>query len=92
MVKDHLGKIDRLINILNPDFFSEDPKMFLGDHDSYFKIVKKRSILFYYLSRIILYSTLIYILFKFLTGKVKQKVDINRIPFSKQKFKFMVVF
>ena len=62
-----------MISILSPDFFDEDPKMFLGDHDSYFKIVKKRSIIFFYVSRVILYLTIALIIFKFIENKDKKK-------------------
>lgn len=51
-----------MIQILNPDFFDEEPNMFLGDHDAYFKIVKKRSILFFYLSRVILYLIIVFMI------------------------------
>jgi hypothetical protein len=55
-----------MIKFLAPDFFGDDPKMFLGDHDGYFKIVKKRSILFYYISRALLYILLALIILRFI--------------------------
>ena len=85
ITKQHHKFLDKMVNILNPDFFSEDPQMFLGDHDSYFKIVKKRSILFYYLSRIILYTTLLYIILKFITGKTKVSQQATSIETYSQR-------
>ena len=90
VTKEHHKFLDKMINVLNPDFFSEDPQMFLGDHDSYFKIVKKRSILFYYLSRIILYTTLLYIILKFISGKGTKTNFISRETYSKKKFNCFV--
>lgn len=71
VVKAHHEFLDSLVSVLNPDFFSEDPRMFLGDHDSYFKIVKKRSIVFFYVSRVILYLTIFYLIVKFLNKDTK---------------------
>ena len=62
-----------MTSLLSPDFFDEDPKMFLGDHDSYFKIVKKRSILFFYVSRVILYLTIALIIFRFIENKDRKR-------------------
>ena len=76
-----------MINFLNPDLFSEDPKMFLGDHESYFKIVKKRSILFFYLSRLILYFTVIYIILKFILKKMKDNIIDDNRTFNKKSYK-----
>lgn len=73
VVQKHHEFLDTLVSILNPDFFSEDPRMFLGDHDSYFKIVKKRSIVFFYVSRVILYLTIFYLIMKFLNKEEKGK-------------------
>lgn len=63
LAAEHQDYLAQLFSILNPDFFTEDPKMFLGDYDAYFKIVKKRSILFFYVSRIILYLTLFFLIY-----------------------------
>ncbi len=63
-VKNHQTVIEWLIAILNPDFFQEDPKMFLGENDTYFKIMKKRALVYVYLSRAILYLFVIYLIFR----------------------------
>lgn len=52
--------LKEIFKFLNPDIFNEDPNIFLGDNDSYFKIVKKRSIVFYYISVFILYFFLLH--------------------------------
>lgn len=59
---------------MNPDFFEEEPNMFLGDYDAYFKIVKKRSIFFFYLSRIILYLIIFFMIMQFVD---KDQYDRN---------------
>ncbi len=91
MVKKHHQFLDSMINILNPDFFSEDPKMFLGDHETYFKIVRKRSILFYYCSRVILYGTIIYMILKFILKKMKDNF-ISQSKFDNTEYKVFVWF
>lgn len=90
VTKEYQNYINKIVNVLSPDFFSEDPRMFLGDHDSYFKIVKKRSILFYYLSRAILYTTLIYIILKFIEGKKGNNESALKDTYSQKKFNCFV--
>lgn len=55
-------EIKEILGYFNFDWFSEDPKVFTGDQDSYYNIVKKRSIILYYVSRILLYVTIVYVL------------------------------
>lgn len=69
----HMEFMNQIFNTMNLDIFSEDPKMFLGDHDVYFKIVKKRSLIFYYLSRIIFYGTILILMMKYFSTKVKKQ-------------------
>ena len=69
MAKKHHTFLETVIQVFSPDPFSEDPRMFLGDHAAYFKIVKKRSMFFYYISRLILYLSIFYIIVKFLNRK-----------------------
>lgn len=73
----HMSFMNKSFNTLNLDIFSEDPKTFLGDHDVYFKIVKKRSLIFYYLSRIIFYGTIIVLMMKYFTTKVKKQYMVD---------------
>lgn len=75
--KEHQTRVTSLVNIFGPDFFSEDPQLFLGDHAAYFKIVKKRSMVFYYVSRVILYVSIFYIIVKFLNRKKDEKVSVE---------------
>lgn len=56
-------------NWITPDLFSEDPDMFIGDSSSYYLIVQKRGIVFYYLSRIMLYSLILYLFYVFILDK-----------------------
>lgn len=79
-----------MIEILNPDFFSEEPNMFLGDHDAYFKIVKKRSIYFFYLSRLILYLVIIFMILQFVDDKSGDRQDVDRGVYHKSKFSFII--
>lgn len=63
-------------SFLNLDLFSEDPQVFLGENKSYYLIVKKRGIIFYYLSRIILYGVLLYVLIHFVFNHFgSQKIE-----------------
>ena len=80
-----------MIAVLSPDFFDEDPKMFLGDHDSYFKIVKKRSILFFYVSRFILYITIALIVFDFFENKDK-KIRVDKSIYNESKLECSMFF
>lgn len=73
----HMSYMNRVFNSMNLDIFSEDPKTFLGDHDVYFKIVKKRSLVFYYLSRVIFYGTIIVLMMKYFSTKVKKQYMVN---------------
>ena len=73
----HMTFMKNVFNSLNLDIFSEDPKTFLGDHDVYFKIVKKRSLIFYYLSRIIFYGTIVVLMMKYFSTKVKKQYMVN---------------
>jgi len=73
----HMAFMNKAFNSINLDIFSEDPKTFLGDHDVYFKIVKKRSLIFYYLSRIIFYGTIITLMMKYFSTKVKKQYMVN---------------
>ena len=73
----HMIYMNRVFNSINLDIFSEDPKTFLGDHDVYFKIVKKRSLIFYYLSRVIFYGTIVVLMMKYFTTKVKKQYMVN---------------
>lgn len=81
-LNEHSIFMNKLFNTFNLDIFSEDPKIFLGDHDVYFKIVKKRSLIFYYLSRLIFYGTIIVLMMKYFSTKVKKqymvKLDANK--------------
>lgn len=70
--KAHQNSVRGVVQVFGPDPFSEDPRMFLGDHSAYFKIVKKRSLLFYYVSRAVLYLSLFYIISRFL-GRRKDR-------------------
>ena len=73
----HMSYMNRVFNSMNLDIFSEDPKTFLGDHDVYFKIVKKRSLVFYYFSRIIFYGTIVVLMMKYFSTKVKKQYMVN---------------
>ncbi len=81
----HHQFLNNFFEIFNPDFFAEDPKMFLGDHDTYFKIVKKRSIVFYYISRVILYIFLVVIVWSLLESAISTKVHITHETYSEYK-------
>ena len=89
MARDHHSFIDTVVQIFNPDPFSEDPRMFLGDHAAYFKIVKKRSMIFYYVSRVILYLSIFYIIVKFLKRKQEDKVTAEGL-YSKREHQTMM--
>lgn len=54
-----------LVDIFSPDLFSTDPRTFLGENDVYYLITKKRGILFYYISRIVAYGLILFVLLKF---------------------------
>lgn len=73
----HMSYMNKVFNSMNLDVFSEDPKTFLGDHDVYFKIVKKRSLVFYYLSRVIFYGTILVLMVKYFSTKVKKQYMVD---------------
>ncbi len=90
---DHHNFLNTLMAYLAPDFFNEDPKMFLGDHDGYFKIVKKRSIVFYYISRIMLYSLIIFIIYNFLNKNAQEnEVQVTRNLYNENKRNTFIFF
>lgn len=80
------------MEILNPDFFEEEPNMFLGDHDAYFKIVKKRSIFFFYLSRVILYLLIIFLILQFIERDPGELDNLERGVYSKTKLTVVMIF
>lgn len=88
LTKTHQNLVRSVVQVFGPDPFSEDPRMFLGDHDAYFKIVKKRSLLFYYVSRAILYFSIFYIIVKFLNRKKEEKVEVDGV-YSKREHQVM---
>lgn len=60
-----------LVDVFSPDLFSSDPKTFLGENDVYYLITKKRGILFYYISRIVAYGLVLFVLLKFINQDYK---------------------
>lgn len=83
--KSHLDSIQIFFDILNLNLFSEDPNSFQGEYKNYFSIVNKRGLLFYYLSRFILYGAVIYMFTRYVwlsyTEKAKpyvQDSNLNR--------------
>lgn len=80
-----------MIQILNPDFFEEEPNMFLGDYDAYFKIVKKRSIFFFYLSRVILYLIIFFMIMQFVDRDDQERAQVDRGVYQKSQFSFFVL-
>lgn len=83
LAKAHQSLVRSVVQVFGPDPFSEDPRMFLGDHSAYFKIVKKRSLVFYYLSRAILYLAIFYIIVRFLSRRREEK-EAARGVYSKR--------
>jgi hypothetical protein len=83
--KAHLDSIQLFFNLFNFNLFSEDPNSFQGEYKNYFSIVNKRGLLFYYLSRFILYGAVIYMFTRYVwlsyTEKAKpykQDPNLNR--------------
>jgi hypothetical protein len=78
------------LNRLNPDIFSEDPSIFLGDKDTYFVIIKKRGLIFFYLSRMVLYGMLVYLLLHLILRDFRrEKLDLAETEFAPQKTRML---
>jgi len=89
IARKHTEYVDSVVNVFSLDPFSEDPHLFLGDHASYFKVVKKRSMIFYYVSRVILYVSIFYILVKFLNRRKDEQVTVDGL-YDKNEHQTMV--
>lgn len=82
-------KLKKKLDRFSLDIFSEDPNVFLGESDSYYLIMKKRGMLFYYLSRVVIYGLLAYLLLQFIFYDFqKARFDLNQEAVPKR-LKFM---
>ena len=86
-VQSHHTYINSLVSWLCPDFFDEDPRIFLGDHNGYFKIVKKRGIGFFYFSRLLLYLFCFVIILNYIKNKKQEPME--EININKSKFVYI---
>lgn len=78
-------KLKNRIDRFSLDIFSEDPNVFLGESESYYLILKKRGMLFYYLSRIVIYGLLVYLLLQFIFYDFqKVRMDLNQESIPKR--------
>lgn len=82
--KDHFNKVESIVGFLNLDLYSEDPGVFLGDNESYFRITRKRGLVFFYLYRIILYGSLLLLFFTMFMKQRIQAQEINNEQVRKQ--------
>ena len=73
--KSHLDSIQIFFDIFNLNLFSEDPNSFQGEYKNYFSIVNKRGLVFYYLSRIILYGAVIYMFTRYVWMSYTEKAQ-----------------
>lgn len=82
--KEHFNRVDSIVKLLNLDLYSEDPGVFLGDNESYFRISRKRGLIFFYLYRIILYGSLIMLFFTMFMKQRTMSQEINNEQVRKQ--------
>lgn len=75
--REHFLRVEKLINTFNLDLYSEDPRIFLGDTESYFKIIRKRGLLFFYFSRILLYGAVVLLIFGYFLKKNAPDESVN---------------
>lgn len=79
-------KIKERLRRYSLDLFSEDPNVFLGDRETYFVIIKKRGLVFYYLSRAVLYGLLVFVLVQLMVKDAdRQPIDLTKQEVSPQR-------
>lgn len=88
--RNYHNNLKQKFDYFNLNIFSEDPNLFLGDHNAYYLIIKKRGLIFYYLSRIVLYSLIVYLIFIFVIRDFqKRDVDISDPTINKKTKKML---
>lgn len=89
--KDFQNDLKVMFDTLNPDIFSEDPKIFIGENEAYYLIMQKRGIVFYFMSRIVFYGLLVFLFSKFVSTSFRpfdRKLKTDEITDAKKGWKW----